>query len=118
MLTLAKTMDPPCNIDPGDTTWVLLSTVLVLTMMPALAFFEAGLLRTKNSLSVVSQVFCGIIVLSVLWVIFGYSLSFGKDHGGIIGDFNKALFIDGGFCLQMEPVLPPNVVMFDASLIV
>lgn len=45
-----------CDISAGDTTWVLLSSMLVLTMMPALAFFEAGLLRTKNSLSIISQV--------------------------------------------------------------
>jgi ammonium transporter, Amt family len=88
-----------CVISPGDTTWVLLSSVLVLTMMPALAFFESGMLRTKNTLSIISQVFGGIIVLTTLWILFGYSLAFSHSYGGFIGDLHKGLFIDGAlFC--------------------
>lgn len=85
----------PCELSPGDTTWVLTSSMLVLSMMPALAFFEAGMLRTKNTLSIVSIVFGGVTVLSVLWVLFGYSLVFSNSYGGIIGDLRKGLFIGG-----------------------
>ena len=54
---------PTCAVDAGDTTWVLISTILVLNMMPALALFESGLLRSKNSLSIASQVFSGLTIL-------------------------------------------------------
>ncbi len=61
-------------IDSGDTTWVLISTVLVLGMMPGLALFEAGLLRSKNSLSLITQIFGGLSFLGFLWNLFGFSL--------------------------------------------
>ena len=50
-------VNEPCPLDDGDTTWMLLSTLLVLTMMPALAIFEAGLLRAKNTMSIITQIF-------------------------------------------------------------
>jgi ammonia channel protein AmtB len=58
---------PSSCINTGDTTWVLVSTILVLGMMPALAFFEAGLLRSKNTLSLVTQIFGGLIVTAFMW---------------------------------------------------
>jgi len=67
-------------INPGDTAWVLLSFILVLGMMPALAMFEAGMLRSKNTLSLITQILSGLIVLSVLWDLCGYSLVYGTDH--------------------------------------
>jgi ammonia channel protein AmtB len=90
----------PCIINNGDTTWVLFSSVLVLSMMPALAFFEAGLLRTKNTLSIVSQVLGGMVVLSSLWVLFGYSLTFSRSYGGVIGNLDKS-FMMGGACIVL-----------------
>ena len=90
----------PCVINNGDTTWVLFSSVLVLSMMPALAFFEAGLLRTKNTLSIVSQVLGGMVVLSSLWVLFGYSLTFSSSYGGVIGNLDKS-FMMGGACIVL-----------------
>ncbi len=67
-----NTSAPPATtgqscIDTGDTTWVLISTVLVLGMMPGLAFFEAGMLRNKNTLSIITQTIGGIVTLSVMW---------------------------------------------------
>jgi len=56
----------PCY-DTGDTTWVLISTVLVLGMMPGLSLFEAGLLRSKNTISIMTQTVGGLILLSVMW---------------------------------------------------
>lgn len=75
----------PC-INTGDTTWMLLSSVLVLGMMPALAFFEAGMLRSKNTLSVITQVFTGLMVNSVMWFVVGYSLVFAPSVGQVIGN--------------------------------
>ena len=63
--------------DKGDTTWMLVSTILVILMtIPGLALFYGGLVRTKNMLSILMQVFVGFCLISLLWVIFGYSLAF------------------------------------------
>ena len=73
------------SINSGDTAWVLMSAALVLLMTPGLAFFYGGLVRRKNILSVLMQCFMVLCVVSVQWVVVGYSLSFGPDKGGIIG---------------------------------
>lgn len=72
------------EINSGDTAWVLISTGLVMIMIPALGFFEAGLLRSKNSISVIMQCFSGLAVLSILWIVIGFSLTFSVNNG-IIG---------------------------------
>jgi len=73
------------SIDTGDTAWMLISTALVLLMTPGLAFFYGGLVRRKNVLSIMMQCFILIGVISIQWVLFGYSLAFGPSHGGFIG---------------------------------
>jgi Amt family ammonium transporter len=78
------------NVDTGDTAWMLVSTALVMLMTPGLAFFYGGLVRRKNILSIMMQCFILLGVISLQWVLFGYSLAFGPDHGGIIGDFSWA----------------------------
>ena len=87
------------TVDKGDTTWMLISTILVIAMtIPGLALFYGGLVRAKNMLSVLMQVLAGFAMISILWVIYGYSLAFnGPTEGGIsgfIGDFSK-LFLGG-----------------------
>ncbi len=72
-------------IDTGDTAWVLVSAALVLLMTPALGFFYGGFVRRKNALSTIMQSFIIVGVVSVQWVLWGYSLAFGPDMGGIIG---------------------------------
>jgi Amt family ammonium transporter len=72
-------------INSGDTAWVLASAGLVLLMTPGLAFFYGGLVRRKNVLSIMMQCFMIICVVSLQWVLFGYSLAFGPDHGHVIG---------------------------------
>jgi Amt family ammonium transporter len=83
--------------DKGDTTWMMLSTLLVILMIvPGLSLFYGGLVRAKNMLSVLSQVFGIFALISVLWVVYGYSLAFG-DGGSmnwLIGDTSK-LFLAG-----------------------
>jgi Amt family ammonium transporter len=72
-------------INSGDTAWILISSALVMLMTPGLAFFYGGMVRRKNFLSTIMMSFACLAVVGVLWVLFGYSLAFGPDHGGIIG---------------------------------
>lgn len=81
-------------IDTGDTAWMLISTGLVMLMTPALGFFEAGLIRSKNALSVLVQTFSGIAILSVLWFVVGFTLVFAPSQGGIIGGLDWIFFED------------------------
>ena len=77
---------PPPKIDTGDTAWVLTSTALVLAMTaPGLALFYGGMVREKNALGTIMQSFIILCLISVQWVLWGYSLSFGPDKGHIIG---------------------------------
>lgn len=76
------------RIDTGDTAWVLASSALVLLMTPGLAFFYGGLVRRKNMLSVLMQCFIIMCLVSIQWVLFGYSLAFGPDVKGLIGNLS------------------------------
>ena len=76
---------PASPISAGDTAWVLVSAALVMLMTPGLAFFYGGLVREKNVLGTIMHSFVVITIVSLLWVVVGYSLAFGPDHGGIIG---------------------------------
>jgi ammonium transporter, Amt family len=95
-------------IDTGDTTWMLISTGLVMLMTPALGFFEAGLIRSKNALSVIVQTFTGIAILSALWFILGFSLVFAPSQGGIIGGYHWVFFNDVPMneSLDYAPTIP------------
>jgi Amt family ammonium transporter len=76
----------PPKIDTGDTAWVLVSTALVLAMTaPGVALFYGGMVRSKNALSTILQSFIILCLISVQWVLWGYSLAFGPDVGHIIG---------------------------------
>jgi len=77
---------PPPKIDTGDTAWVLTSAALVLAMTaPGLALFYGGMVREKNALGTIMQSFIILCLISVQWVLWGYSLSFGPDKGHLIG---------------------------------
>jgi Amt family ammonium transporter len=77
---------PAPAVNSGDTAWVLMSTALVLLMLtPGLALFYGGLVRTKNVLGTIMQSFIILCVVTLLWILFGYSLAFGPDKGGLIG---------------------------------
>lgn len=78
------------SVNTGDTAWMIVSTALVMLMTPGLAFFYGGLVRRKNVLSIMMQCFMLVGVVSVQWVLFGYSLAFGPDHGGFIGGLSWA----------------------------
>ena len=80
----------PAKIDTGDTAWMLVSTALVMLMTPGLAMFYGGMVRRKNVLGTIMHSFIAIALVSVQWILFGYSLSFGPDVKGLIGDFSWA----------------------------
>ena len=85
-------------VNSGDTAWVLVSTALVMLMtIPGLAFFYGGLVRKKNVLSVLMQCFFLMCAVSLQWVICGYSLSFGPDVKGLIGNLDWAFLKNVGF---------------------
>lgn len=80
--------EAPAKIDTGDTAFVIISAALVLIMTPGLALFYGGMVRTKNVLSTIMQSFFIIGLISVQWVLWGYTLSFGPDINGFIGNFS------------------------------
>jgi Amt family ammonium transporter len=86
-------------IDTGDTAWILVSTGLVMLMTPGLAFFYGGLVRTKNVLSTIMHSWFILALVSVTWVVFGYTLAFGPSQAGLIGGLDH-LFLRG---IGVEP---------------
>jgi ammonium transporter, Amt family len=81
------------QISYPDTAWILISSALVMLMLPGLALFYGGMVRRKNVLSTLMHSFIPLGVITVQWVLFGYSLAFGNDIGHFVGDLSKALFI-------------------------
>jgi Amt family ammonium transporter len=97
----------PNGLDSGDTAWVLASAALVMLMTPGLAFFYGGLVREKNAIATMMQSFVIIALVSVIWVLWGYSLAFGPDHGGFIGDLSWfGLRTVGGEPAPYAPTVP------------
>ena len=89
LLSLLATSDYPTlssAIDPADTAWMLVASAFVLLMTPGLSFFYGGMVDRKNVISTMLQSFVALGVISVLWVVVGFSLAFGDSWGGIIGD--------------------------------
>src|SRR5919109_4904498 len=86
----------PEGINAGDTAWVLASAALVMLMTPALAFFYGGLVRQKNVLSTIMHSFFMLALISIQWVLWGYSLAFGPDKGGLIGGLEWVGLADVG----------------------
>jgi Amt family ammonium transporter len=83
------------TVDKGDTTWMMVATLLVILMtVPGLALFYGGLVRSKNMLSILMQVLVVFSLISVAWAVYGYSLAFGSGEGVFYGDLGK-LFLSG-----------------------
>ncbi|MDP5138843.1 MAG: ammonia channel protein, partial [Spirosomaceae bacterium] len=98
------------GIDSGDTAWMLVATALVLLMTPGLAYFYGGMVNAKNVISTMLQSFMAMGVISVVWVVVGYSLAFGESVGGIIGNPMTYLMFDG--VLDGAPVGTIPMVVF------
>jgi Amt family ammonium transporter len=73
------------HMNTGDTSFILISAALVMLMTPGLALFYGGMVRSKNVLGTIMQSFIILAIISVEWVLWGYTMAFGPDHGGIIG---------------------------------
>ena len=98
----------PLKVDTGDTAWVLVSSAFVLAMlMPGLALFYGGLVRTKNVLGTIMQSVMILSVVSLLWILFGYSLAFGPDKGGLIGGLEWVGL--SGVGSEPHPVYGPTI---------
>jgi Amt family ammonium transporter len=96
------------QIDPADTAWVLIASALVLAMIvPGLALFYGGLVRSKNVLGTIMHSFVILCLVSVLWILFGYSLAFGPDKWGVIGGLEWAGLRDVG--LSPHPTYGPTI---------
>ncbi|HNL65417.1 MAG TPA: ammonia channel protein, partial [Ferruginibacter sp.] len=78
--------DAPAGINSADTAWMLTAAALVLIMTPGLAFFYGGMVSKKNVISTMLQSFISMAVITILWVIVGFSLAFGDSFHGIIGN--------------------------------
>ena len=74
------------KINAADVAWLITSTIFVLMMTPGLSFFYGGMVGAKNVISTMLQSFIAMGLISILWVVFGFSLAFGDDIGGIIGN--------------------------------
>jgi Amt family ammonium transporter len=103
------------GLDTGDTAWMLTSTALVLFMtLPGLALFYAGLVRSKNAVSVLMQCFAIACIASIVWVVYGYSLAFRGD-GAFVGDLSAA-FLSGIGRDTLSGTIPETVfVMFQMT---
>jgi ammonium transporter, Amt family len=95
------------KVDPGDTAWVLASAALVMLMTPALGLFYAGMVRQKNVLATIMHSFFLIALIGVQWMIWGYTLAFGPDRGGLIGGLNW--FGLKGVGLLPNPAYSPTI---------
>jgi Amt family ammonium transporter len=99
---IAAAADEAAPIDSGNTAWLLISTALVMVMLPGLALFYGGLVRRKNVLSTIMHSFFGLALVSVVWVLVGFSLAFGTDvslpiiGAGFIGGFDYVGFMNVG----------------------
>jgi Amt family ammonium transporter len=107
-LAAAQQAVPAAKIDSGDTAWILVSTALVMLMTPGLALFYGGMVRRKNVLGTMMHSFIAIALVSVQWILFGYSLSFGPDIRGIIGNLSWAGLQGVGFAPNADyaPTIP------------
>jgi Amt family ammonium transporter len=100
----------PASIDTGNTAWMLTSTALVLFMtIPGLSLFYAGMVRSKNALSVMTQCFTITCLATLLWALYGYSLAFGTDVGGLIGDITAKSFMAGVTTASVQGSIPETV---------
>ncbi len=96
------------EINSGDTAWMLTSAALVLIMTPGLAFFYGGMVKKKNVISTMLQSFICMAIVSIIWVVFGFSLAFGDSIGGVIG--NPRTFFLMNNVLESQPwKLAPTV---------
>ncbi len=97
------------NVNFADVAWIITATVFVLMMTPGLSFFYGGMVRQKNVISTILQSFIAMGIISVIWVVFGFSLAFGDDIGGLVGNpFTYFMFdnVGGKTDALLSPTIP------------
>jgi len=110
VLPTSTALAEEAKLDSGDTAWMLTATVIVLMMtLPGLALFYGGMVRKKNVLTIVMQVFAIACLASVLWMVVGYSLAF-SGSGPYVGDFGR-LFLTGLTADGLSGTIPESVFM-------
>jgi Amt family ammonium transporter len=98
---------PPLELDTGSTAWILTSASLVLLMTPGLALFYGGMVRAKSVLNMMMMSFGALALISVLWVLYGYSFAFGNDiGGGLLGDPTEFFGLKGLMTEDPEATYP------------
>jgi ammonium transporter, Amt family len=100
------------TLSAGDTAWLLISAALVLFMIPGLALFYGGMVRSKSVLNMLMMVMGALFVVGILWVLFGYSMAFGATQGGFVGSFTEYFGLESMLSGETEDPFPP---MADAA---
>jgi len=93
-------------LDSGNTAWVLTAAAMVLLMIPGLAFFYGGMVRSKSVLNMLMMVMGATFVVGILWVLFGYSMAFGTDQGGLVGSPTEFFGLESLMNDDPEAALP------------
>ena len=104
----AETWMPDAAVDSADVAWMITATIFVLMMTPGLSFFYGGMVGKKNVISTILQSFIAMGVVSVVWVVVGFSLSFGSDIGGVIGN-PYDFFMFKGVGAKTDAALAPTI---------
>lgn len=104
----AELWTPDAAVDTADVAWMITATIFVLMMTPGLSFFYGGMVGKKNVISTILQSFIAMGVISVVWVVVGFSLSFGDNIGGIIGD-PSTFFMFRGVGAKTNELLAPTI---------
>lgn len=100
--------EPDANINSADVAWMITATIFVLMMTPGLAFFYGGMVNKKNVISTILQSFIAMGIISVVWVIVGFSLAFGDNIGGVLGA-PTTFFMFHGVGAKTHPELAPTI---------
>ena len=100
--------EPDAKVNYTDVAWIITATIFVLMMTPGLSFFYGGMVRQKNVISTILQSFIAMGMISVLWVVFGFSLAFGDDIGGFVGN-PATFFMFSGVGAKTNALLSPTI---------
>lgn len=109
IFTINSVAPQTVTFDKGDTAWMIMATALVLLMTPGLGFFYGGMVGKKNVISTMLQSYMAMVVVTILWVVIGFGLSFGSSIGGIIGNPSEYLFFNGvgtNTAWSLAPTIP------------
>jgi len=100
------------GLDSGDTAWILMATAMVLLMTPGLAYFYGGMIDNKNIISTMLQSYIAMGVISVIWIVVGFSLAFGEDIGGFIGNPMTHFMFKGVMDAPLTATIPTALFAF------